>query len=323
MMIKRTFDLARKRKGRPVNGVLLLDKPAGVTSNYILQNMKRLYGAAKAGHTGALDPLATGMLPLCFGEATKFSQFLLEADKRYITTAKLGFKTASGDADGDVIEERPVGDISQVQVEQLLVEHFTGEITQTPSMFSALKHQGQPLYKLARQGITVPVKQRQVTIYEIHLLDLRDDELDLDIRCSKGTYIRSIVEDLGELLGCGAHVQALRRLETGPYKEAQMLTPEQVRALLPEGEVNENELETGHQLLDQVLLPPWSAVDTLPSIELDEEQTKIIRYGQRSDVKPEQQFTGIGCAFSNQEFIGLVEISDDGQLVARRLASTQ
>lgn len=319
--------MARKRKGRPVNGVLLLDKPAGVTSNYILQNMKRLYGAAKAGHTGALDPLATGMLPLCFGEATKFSQYLLEADKRYITTAKLGIKTASGDADGDVIEERPVGEISQVQVEHLLVEHFTGEITQTPSMFSALKHQGQPLYKLARQGITVPVKQRQVTIYEIHLLALRDDELDLDVRCSKGTYIRSIVEDLGELLGCGAHVQMLRRLESGPYKEAQMLTPEQVRALLPKtepgAEINEKEVETGHQLLDQVLLPPWSAVDSLPTIELDEEQTKILRYGQRSDVKPEQRFEGTGCAFSNQEFIGLVEISDDGQLVARRLASTQ
>ncbi len=315
--------MARKRKGRQVDGVLLLDKPTGVTSNQILQKMKHLYGAAKAGHTGALDPLATGMLPLCFGEATKFSQFLLEADKRYITTAKLGVKTASGDADGEIIQERPVGRITQEQVEQLLVDHFSGEITQTPSMYSALKHQGQPLYKLARQGIEVPVKQRQVTIYAIKLLDLRDDELDLDVRCSKGTYIRSIVEDLGELLGCGAHVQMLRRLESGPYKEDQMLTPEQVNELISDTDNDENNLETVHQQLDQVLLPPWSAVDSLPRITLDEAQTKTLRFGQKQDVTPEQQFSGVGCAFYDQTFIGLVEISEDGQLVARRLASTQ
>lgn len=314
--------MPRKRKGRQVDGVLLLDKPQGVTSNFILQKMKRLYGANKAGHTGALDPLATGMLPLCFGEATKFSQFLLDADKRYITTAKLGIRTDSSDADGEVVETKPVGEYSPQQVEQLLVDHFTGVITQTPSIFSALKHNGQPLYKLAREGKEVPVKTRQVTIHDIRLLDLREDEIDLDIRCSKGTYIRSIVEDLGQLLGCGAHVKMLRRLESGPYSAEQMLTPEQVEELITV-EINENTLETVHQALDQVLLPPWSAVDSLPRLQLDDIQRQMLQVGKRPAAQEEQLFDGLACAFADQEFIGLVEISDDGLIVARRLARTQ
>lgn len=315
--------MARRRKGRRVDGVLLLDKPGGMTSNHILQRMKRLYGAAKAGHTGALDPLATGMLPLCFGEATKFSQFLLDADKRYITTAKLGIKTTTSDADGDVLETRPVGRYSLEQVEGLLRTHFTGLITQTPSMYSALKHNGQPLYKLAREGKDVPVKTRQVTIHDIRLLDIREDELDLDVRCSKGTYIRSIVEDLGELLGCGAHVHMLRRLESGPYRQDQMLTVAQLESLVEGIEDNENHDETVHKALDQVLLPPWSAVESLPRLELDEAQARQLQIGQRPIANLDEPPEGVICAFYHQQFIGLVEISDEGLIVARRLASTQ
>ena len=186
--------MARRKKGRRIDGVFLLDKPQGISSNAALQKVKRLYDAAKAGHTGALDPLATGMLPICLGEATKFSQFLLDSDKRYITTAKLGIRTDSSDADGEVIETKPVPKLEWEALNDLIQSKFSGEIEQVPSMFSALKHNGQPLYKLARKGEKVEVKPRQVCIYEIKLLDLRADEVDLEVHCSKGTYIRSIVE---------------------------------------------------------------------------------------------------------------------------------
>ncbi|WP_315981354.1 tRNA pseudouridine(55) synthase TruB [Aliamphritea spongicola] len=262
--------MARRAKGRPVDGIFLLDKPGGISSNRALQIVKRLYGAAKAGHTGALDPLATGMLPLCFGEATKFSQFLLDADKRYITTAKLGQRTDTSDADGQVVEERPLpADLSFERIDELLQQEFTGQITQVPSMFSALKHNGQPLYKLARQGIEVEVKSRQVTVYSIDVLDFRGDEVDLDIRCSKGTYIRSIVQDMGEMLGCGAHVQMLRRLDSGPYKAADMMPLAELEALV-EKMTPEVDLDGIQKHLDGLLLPPWSPVADTPEVVLDE-----------------------------------------------------
>ena len=224
--------MARKPKGRAISGLCLLDKPQVLSSNAALQRVKHLYGAAKAGHTGALDPLATGLLPICLGEATKFSQYLLDSDKRYLTTAKLGQRTDTCDAEGEVTEERPVPDnLSREQIEALLDEHFSGDIEQVPPVYSALKLNGQPLYKLARQGVEVEVKPRQVRIHEIRLLALREDELDLEVFCSKGTYIRSIVEDLGLLLGCGAHVSVLRRLQTGPFHADQMMTLEQQKRL--------------------------------------------------------------------------------------------
>ena len=179
----------RKSRGRSVDGVFLLNKPTGLSSNAVLQRVRRLYDANKAGHTGALDPLATGMLPICLGEATKFSQHLLDSDKRYITTAKLGIRTDSSDADGEVIEEKPVPSITAEQVEALLQAHFSGEIEQVPSMFSALKYNGQPLYKLARKGIQVEVKPRKVKIYEIHLKELREDEIDLEVFCSLSFFL--------------------------------------------------------------------------------------------------------------------------------------
>ncbi|TCK04971.1 tRNA pseudouridine(55) synthase TruB [Marinobacterium mangrovicola] len=313
--------MARKPKGRRIDGVFLLDKPGGLSSNAVLQRVKRIYGAAKAGHTGALDPLATGMLPICLGEATKFSQYLLESDKRYRTTAKLGVRTDSSDADGAVIETKPVPDnLSREQIEALLVEHFSGEIEQVPSMYSALKHNGQPLYKLARQGIQVEVKPRRVTIHEIKLLDLREDELDLEVYCSKGTYIRSIVEDLGLMLGCGAHVSVLRRLDTGPYQEPMMMPLEQLQALAEMREGDDTECIQGR--LDQLLLPPWTAIASLPALELCESQAKRLQCGQGCADYFEQRGEVRLFITGTERFIGVGEVADNGILKPKRLMST-
>ena len=196
--------MAKRRKGRPINGVLLLDKPYEMSSNHALQAVKRIYFAQKAGHTGALDPLATGMLPICLGEGTKFSQYLLDTDKTYQVTAKLGIRTTTSDAGGEVVSEKDVN-VSDEQLLQAL-DTFRGTTKQVPSMYSALKHQGQPLYKYAREGIEVPREARDITVLTLELLRFEHDEVELNIHVSKGTYIRTIVDDLGELLGCGAHV---------------------------------------------------------------------------------------------------------------------
>ena len=225
--------MARQPKGRLINGILILDKPTGMSSNHALQRVKRMFGARKAGHTGSLDPLATGLLPICLGEATKFSQFLLDADKRYQTTAQLGVRTDSSDADGKVVETKPCEHITVTDVEAQLPQ-FRGLISQVPSMFSALKHQGQPLYKLARAGKTVAVKPRQVTIHNLELLSFKYSQVRMDISCTKGTYIRSIVEDLGLALDCGAHVAQLRRLQAGPFVAEQMVTLEDLQGIIDE-----------------------------------------------------------------------------------------
>ncbi|WP_261842501.1 tRNA pseudouridine(55) synthase TruB [Aliamphritea ceti] len=315
--------MARRAKGRPVDGIFLLDKPGGISSNRALQIVKRLYGAAKAGHTGALDPLATGMLPLCFGEATKFSQFLLEADKRYQTTAKLGQRTDTSDADGQVVEERPLpADLSFAGIDELLQREFTGEITQVPSMFSALKHNGQPLYKLARQGIEVEVKSRQVTVYSIEVLGFRGDEVDLDIRCSKGTYIRSIVQDMGEMLGCGAHVQMLRRLDSGPYKAADMMPLSELEALV-EKMAAEVDLDGIQKHLDGLLLPPWSPVADTPEVILDETQVLALIRGQKVQLETQCAQALVRILTESDEFLGIGEVTDSGRLLSRRLLNTQ
>ncbi len=315
--------MARRAKGRPVDGIFLLDKPGGISSNRALQIVKRLYGAAKAGHTGALDPLATGMLPLCFGEATKFSQFLLEADKRYQTTAKLGQRTDTSDADGQIVEERPLpADLSFDRIDELLQREFTGEITQVPSMFSALKHNGQPLYKLARQGIEVEVKSRQVTVYSIEVLDFRGDEVDLDIRCSKGTYIRSIVQDMGEMLGCGAHVQMLRRLDSGPYKAADMMPLSELETLVEKmaAEVDQDGIQ---KHLDGLLLPPWSPVADTPEVILDEVQVLALIRGQKVQLETQRSQALVRIQTEGDEFLGIGEVTDSGRLLSRRLLNTQ
>lgn len=264
--------MGRRRKGRPVDGVLVLNKPAGLTSNQALQRAKRLLFAAKAGHTGSLDPLATGVLPLCFGEATKFSQFLLDADKRYESTFCLGVKTATGDAEGEVLAEQAAAHLRREQVEAALAD-FRGDILQMPPMYSALKQQGQPLYRLARQGLEVEREARPVTLYALTLLDFRPGEraeVDVAVHCSKGTYIRSLAEDLGEKLGCGGHVSRLHRTAAGPFTEAACVTLQALEAERGEGLAEQ---------LDHHLLPVDSPVASLAPLTLPEASSHYFRQG--------------------------------------------
>jgi tRNA pseudouridine55 synthase len=301
--------LSRRRKGRDVNGILVIDKPQGVTSNGILQQVKRLYGAAKAGHTGALDPLATGVLPLCFGEATKFSQMMLDSDKAYITTAKLGIRTETGDSEGAVVEEKPVPALTEEQVEAVL-ENFRGDIQQVPSMYSALKHQGKPLYEYAREGIVIDRPARPVTIYELTLLAVREQELDLAVTCTKGTYIRSLVEDIGEALGCGAHVSALRRTLASGYTLANARDVKDLEAMRERGES-----------LDGLLLPPESALTMFPEHRLAGPALVSILNGQPVRI-PGQSLEGFVRIYGDRSFVGLAEAmpeGDDTNLVPRRL----
>ncbi|MDP5055641.1 MAG: tRNA pseudouridine(55) synthase TruB [Marinomonas hwangdonensis] len=258
-----------KTKWRPVDGIVLLDKPIGLSSNQALQRVRRLFRAAKAGHTGALDPLATGMLPLCLGEATKFSQFLLDADKRYITCIQLGKRTTTGDREGDVLTDLPVPDLTDEALESVL-NRFRGEIEQIPPMYSALKHEGKPLYEYARQGIVIERKRRQVTIADLTLVSRTADTLTLDIRCSKGTYIRTIGEDIGEMLGCGAHLHSLHRVSTAGYSAENMLTLEAFETIAEQGE----------DALDALLLPMDTAVEHLDKVFFSPEQTKDMMFGR-------------------------------------------
>ena len=228
---------------RSISGVLLLDKSLEITSNQALQRVKRLYQAKKAGHTGSLDPLAHGMLPICLGEATKFSHFLLESDKEYKVIAKLGEITATGDAEGPIIEKRDIYPFSEQELIAVL-NRFKGAITQTPPMYSALKHQGQPLYELARKGITVERKSRQIHIYDLQLVEYSLNQLTLRVKCSKGTYIRSLVEDIGLALGCGAHVVHLRRVSVAHFKAEHMVTDATLQ-LVKKGNRNTVSADTG------------------------------------------------------------------------------
>ncbi|MBJ6136864.1 tRNA pseudouridine(55) synthase TruB [Marinobacter litoralis] len=301
--------MSRRRKGRDVNGILVIDKPQGVTSNGILQQVKRLYGAAKAGHTGALDPLATGVLPLCFGEATKFSQTMLDSDKAYITTARLGVRTETGDSEGAVVEEKTVPSLTEADVEAVL-ENFRGDIQQVPSMYSALKHQGKPLYEYAREGIEIERPARPVTIYELKLLAVRDNELDLAVTCTKGTYIRSLVEDIGQELGCGAHVVALRRTLAAGYTLDNVQNIETLEAMRERDES-----------LDGLLLPPESALTMFPEHRLSGPALVSILNGQPVRISG-QPFEGFVRVYGNHSFVGLAEAQPEGEdtvLVPRRL----
>ena len=288
-----------------------MDKPAGISSNDVVQQAKRLFGAQKVGHTGSLDPLATGVLPLCFGEATKFSQYLLDANKTYWTRIRLGVSTETGDADGEVIAQVDATAITQTQVSDVL-EHFVGEIEQIPSMYSALKHQGQPLYKLARQGIEVERAPRTVTIYSAELLQFAEAYIELRVHCSKGTYIRSLAEDLGAALGCGGHVSALRRLAAGPYAEAQAGTLEQVSVI---GDPQE---------MDALLLPVASAVGSWPSVRLHEDTAHYVRQGQPVQVAhaPTDGWVQIFESAEEDRFLGVGEVLTDGRIAPRRLVAS-
>ena len=314
--------MAKRRKGRPINGVLLLDKPYEMSSNHALQAVKRIYFAQKAGHTGALDPLATGMLPVCLGEGTKFSQFLLDTDKTYQVVAKLGVRTTTSDADGEVVSEKPVA-VSDEQLDEALAS-FRGTTKQVPSMYSALKHKGQPLYKYAREGIDVPREARDITVFNLELLqfDKEHDEVELEIHVSKGTYIRTIVDDLGELLGCGAHVADLRRLAVGEYPIEKMVTLKQLEDLL---EKALSEEISPSELLDPLLLPMQSAVKGMPAVYVDDMSANFLRHGnpvQGHKAPSEgsvQVYIGEDENDETAEFIGVGFINDDGLVAPKRI----
>ena len=299
-----------KIKGRNVKGVLLLDKPPGLTSNDALQKVKSLYRARKAGHTGSLDKAASGLLPLCFGEATKFSGFLLNADKHYRTIFQLGIQTSTGDAEGDVVFRGETGKLTRKRVEAVLAT-FLGTVVQVPPMFSALKHKGQRLYKLAHQGLEVDREPREITVHSMDLLDYRGDELELDIRCSKGTYIRTLAEDIGKELGCGAHVKALRRIGVGPYSDENMLTVPELEGIA----------ETGMQGLDELLLGIDSVVQDMPCVNLVDSVAYYLCQGQPVTV-PRAPTRGMLRIYGEDgRFLGVGEVLADGRVAPKRLVA--
>ena len=304
-----------RNRGRPVNGILVLDKPQGLSSNEALQKVKRLFNARKAGHTGSLDPLATGVLPLCFGEATKLSQFLLDSDKRYRVLIKLGERTDTGDAEGQIIDRSETLEITRNQVEQAL-EKFVGTIEQVPPMYSAIKQQGVPLYKLAREGKEVERASREVTIYSIDLLGLEGAELEIDVACSKGTYVRTLADDLGEQLGCGAHVKALRRQQAGVFDESSAVSLERLEEIRQAGEKDD------YSALDECLEPMDRAVGDLPEVELPDVSAGWIKQGQPVLVRhlPED---GLVRLYQGERFIGIGSILDDGRVAPRRMIADQ
>lgn len=305
--------MARRRKGRPIDGIVLVDKPVGWSSNGVLQKVRWLFQAQKAGHTGALDPLATGLLPVCLGEATKFTRFLLDADKAYRTTAQLGVRTDTLDAEGEVVATLPVPELRPTDIETLLTERFTGPIEQVPPMYSALKRDGKKLYELAREGKTIELEPRPVTINRLEMVAWRSPELTLDVDCTKGTYIRTLVDDIGDALGCGAYVSQLRRLRHGRFSLDQAVSLDTLIAL--------REAE-GHTALDRYLLPLDELLVDLPKVVLSPGQSRRFSHGNpvgeieplpSGEVRVHAQDSGI--------FLGVGRILDDGELQPVRLVA--
>ena len=301
--------MTAKPAKRPVNGVLLLDKPEGLSSNTALQKARRLYNAEKAGHTGVLDPLATGLLPVCFGEATKFAQYLLDADKAYTATLKLGEASSTGDAEGEIIAATRA-DISLAEF-QTACQALTGNIRQVPPMFSALKHEGKPLYEYARKGIVIERKPRDITIYAIDITEFDAPKAVIDVRCSKGTYIRTLSEDIAKHIGTFAHLTALRRTETAGFTIRESYTLDAL------AELNETDR-------DALLLPCDALVRHLPKIELNDRAVAMLKCGQRpqftENISAEQP---IRVYDRSGTFIGLVEYQKEiGRLKALRLMNT-
>lgn len=299
----------RRNRGRNINGVLLLDKPEGVTSNKALQEVKFLYKAAKAGHTGSLDPLATGLLPICFGEATKLSAFLLDADKRYRVRVKLGETTTTADAEGEVIETRDPSGVTEAALTEVIAE-FQGEQQQLPPMYSAIKHKGERLYKLARQGIEVEREPRTIHIHAIELLSFDLPEFEMDVHCSKGTYVRTLAEDIGNRLGCGGYVTGLRRTAVGPYGDQSMLTLEKIQEAFGEQLFSE---------MDEWLLPMESALAEWPEVALTADAAFYLKQGQPILV-PNAPTSGWVRLYANKtDFLGVGQILDDGRVAPKRL----
>lgn len=293
---------------RAVDGVLLLDKPAGISSNAALQKIRRLFLAEKGGHTGTLDPMATGLLPVCMGEATKFSHLLLGADKRYLASVRLGLTTTTGDLEGEIVKRMPVS-VTRDDVEAVL-SRFRGPILQTPPMYSAIKYGGQPLYKLARAGGEVPRAPRSIVVHGLRLLRFEGDQLQLDVNCSKGTYVRVLAEDIGNALGCGACLSGLRREGVGSFtlSGGRAVTLEQVE-----------QLEAAER--DALLLPPDVLVAGLPRLDLDAELALQLIRGQPVE-RAGERVTGLARVYGpNGEFLGVVEVKTPGRIVPRRLRS--
>ncbi|HSR02382.1 MAG TPA: tRNA pseudouridine(55) synthase TruB [Methylophilaceae bacterium] len=295
-----------KRAKRKIHGVLLLDKPLGYSSNQALQKVKWLFQAEKAGHTGTLDPLATGLLPICFGEATKFVQYVTDADKTYIANIKLGVKTTTGDAEGEVISKQPVN-VSRQQFEQTC-QQFIGTISQIPPMHSALKHEGKALYKYAREGLEIERKARQVTIQHITVISLNGSDAVINVRCSKGTYIRTLAEDIGSALGCGAHLRALRRTETAGYSIQNTLNINQLE-------------EMSLEMRDQQLLPLDSAIARLPMVMISIDAAYYFRQGQAIWEPGHVPDGSLRIYEEDGAFIGLGIRLEDGKIAPKRLVN--
>ncbi len=304
----------RRTKGRDISGLLLLDKPEGLTSNRALQDVKNIFFAKKAGHTGSLDPIATGILPICFGEATKFSQFLLNTDKKYLVTCKLGEKTNSADRQGEVIATAIVPKLNEKQILKEL-DKFLGKSEQIPPMHSAIKIDGQPLYKLAHQGKEVARKPRPIEVYSFKLIDiLSADKLLLEVHCSKGTYVRTLIENLGDNLGCGAHVTELRRTGFGDFDISETVTIDKIKEL--------HAKDDKFAELNKLVLPVFDTLRDFDIIELSSDEKFYITQGQAIRTN-ETAKTDLVRMFQGQEFIGVGEILDDGRLSPKRLISNR
>ena len=296
--------MSRRRKGRDVHGVLLLDKPAGYSSSQAVQKVRWLYQARKAGHTGSLDPFATGMLPICLGEASKTAAFMLEASKTYLARAVLGQSTTTGDIEGDIDEQQPVPSLGLEDIESVLAA-FEGTIEQVPPMYSALKHKGQPLYRLARAGKEVPREPRQVTIHAIEAVAWESPVLTFRVSCSKGTYVRTLAEDIARKMGSCAHLEALRRLGVGPFREADMIGLEELAALA----------EAGRQ--DEVLQPPDAGLVDWPVVTLAGQAEE--RFGHGNPVEGVGAPPGMVRVYGSGGLLGLGEVTADKLLKAKRL----
>lgn len=293
----------QKISRRHISGVFLLNKPLGLSSNAALQKLRWLYRAQKAGHTGALDPLATGLLPICLGEATKFSHYLLDSTKRYQTTVRLGQTTTTGDVEGDILQERPIPVLSKELIEQTL-EKFRGDIQQVPPMYSALKKEGKPLYELARKGIEIERETRPVTIYALELIEFTENSITLDVTCSKGTYIRVLGEDIGEVLGCGGHLTMLHRIQTGHFELIPSYTIEYLESLMEEQR-------------EALLLPVYAPIDHFLKIQVPEGREKYFCNGLESNIDHSAEAEVL--VFSGERCLGLAEITDKKRLVPKRI----
>lgn len=300
--------------GRDIHGILLLNKPTGISSNVALQRVKRLFHARKAGHTGSLDNMASGLLPLCFGEATKLSGFLLEANKYYQAECTLGVTTTTGDAMGEVLQTRSLQGIDKKRIDQV-IKLFIGPIQQIPPMYSAIKQKGQPLYKLARQGKVVERQPRSIIIYKLTVLHFQENRISIEVHCSKGTYIRTLAEDIGEALGCGAHVSALHRVGVGNYRD--MVNIETLK----------HYAEQGFDTLDTLLIPMHSALSHWPTVDLTIELAYYVRQGQAIQVAlaPTNGWVKLfvvsdhSSKANSKQFIGIGQVLDDGRIAPRRL----